>query len=114
MEPTKGAGGPEFPAVAVSPPASVGMAPLVVWGGLVCLCLKFPDSEFNVRAGLLGGEIVSAQMHACGGFPGRAWVWDRGREGWLVAKYPAWELRSLSPLLAPLPLACSLALPLAH
>lgn len=55
-------------------PASLGTAPLVVWGRLVCLCLKFPDSEFDVRAGLLvggrlGGEIVSAQMHTSGSFP---------------------------------------------
>lgn len=58
VEPRKGAGGPEFPAVAFSPPASLGMAPLVVWGRLVCLCLKFPDSEFDVRAGLLAGGLA--------------------------------------------------------
>ena len=55
LEPRKRAGGPEFPAVAFSPLASLGTAPLVVWGRLVCLCLKFPDSEFDVRAGLLAG-----------------------------------------------------------
>ena len=58
LEPRKRAGGPEFPAVAFSPLASLGTAPLVVWGRLVCLCLKFPDSEFDVRAGLLVGGLA--------------------------------------------------------
>lgn len=54
----KGAGGPEFPSVAFSPLAFLGTVPLVVWGRLVCLCLKFPDSEFDVRAGLLAGGLA--------------------------------------------------------
>lgn len=42
------------------------MAPLVVWGRLVCLYLKFPDSEFDVRAGLLvGGLTGRLSPHEC-------------------------------------------------
>lgn len=47
-------------------PASLGMASLVVWGRLVCLCLKFSDSEFDVRAGLLvGGLVGRLSLHKC-------------------------------------------------
>lgn len=44
--------------MALSSLASLGMAPVVVWGRLVCLYLKFPDSEFDVRAGLLVGGLA--------------------------------------------------------
>lgn len=55
-------------------------------------------------------------MHVSGSFSWResTGAWGGGSEGWLVAKCPVWELRSLSPLLIPtfpgtlaLPLACS-------
>jgi hypothetical protein len=42
------------PAVAtLRQPALLGNISTVVWGRLVCLCLKFPDLEFDVKAGLL-------------------------------------------------------------
>lgn len=61
----------------------------MVWGRLVCLCLKFPDSEFDVRGGLLVGGLVgrpAAQMHTSGSFARRAGVGARDRrtkDGWL-------------------------------
>lgn len=43
-----------LPAVAtLYEPALLGNISTVVWGRLVCLCLKFPDLEFDVKAGLL-------------------------------------------------------------
>lgn len=53
-------------------------------------------------------------MHTPGGFHGRARVHTGAGTGWLVVKRWAWEVRSLSPLLALLSLACSLILPLAR
>lgn len=92
--------------MALSSLASLGTAPLVVWGRLVCLYLKFPDSEFDVRAGLLvGGLAGRLSPHKCTRLAASPGEHRRGTEpgrGWLVAKCPAWELRSLSLFLAPL------------
>lgn len=81
------------------------------------VCVWFPDSGFDVRAGLLmeawRGDRLCTNAH----------VWQLPQqspgagprqtgEGWLVAKGPAWGLRPLSPLFAPLSLVLLLALPL--
>lgn len=52
-------------------------------------------------------------MHTSGGFPGQERAGWNG-QGMGGCEMPGWELRSLSPLLAPLSLACLLPLPLAR
>lgn len=98
------AGSPKFPVVATSSLASLGTAPLVVWGRLVCLYLKFPDSEFDVRAGLLvEGLAGRLSPHECtwlSASPGKHGRRTELGRGPLVAERPAWGLRSLALLLA--------------
>lgn len=88
VEPGRGEGGPESPALALSLLASLGTAPLVVWGRLVCLYLKFPDFEFDVRAGLLvGGSVGRLSLHKCtrpvASTGEHGCIPERARDGWL-------------------------------
>lgn len=58
-----------LPAVAALSVASLGTSSLVVWGRLVCFCLKFPNLEFDVKAGLLVGRLAGRlSLHKCTGW----------------------------------------------
>lgn len=59
---SQGGRGARVPSCGPLTPAALGTAPLVVWGRLVCLCLKFPDCGFDVRAGLLMGGLAGRSL----------------------------------------------------